>query len=71
MCLICVEYNMKRMTRDEVRKALPEMVLFAKTEDERVHFKKLQTLGESSDEKILQEFIDDHISKYGKKISRS
>lgn len=59
------------MTRDEVRKALPEMVLFAKTEDERVHFKKLQTLGESSNEKILQEFIDDHISKYGKKISRS
>jgi hypothetical protein len=69
MCLICVEYNMKRMTRDEVRKALPEMVLFAKTEEDRNHFKKLQSLGESNDEKLLQDFIDNHVSKYGKKIS--
>ena len=69
MCLICVEYNKKRMTRDEVRKALPEMVMFAKTEEDKNHFKKLQTLGESADEKVLQDFIDDHVSKYGKKIS--
>ena len=44
MCLICVEYYFQRMTRDEVKKALPEMVLFAKTEEERNHFKKLQTM---------------------------
>ena len=70
MCLICVEYNKKRMTRDEVRKALPEMVIFAKTEEDRNHFKKLQSLGDSlDDEKALQDFVDNHVSKYGKKIS--
>lgn len=69
MCLICVEYNMKRMTRDEVRKALPEMVMFAKTEEDRNHFKKLQSLGESNDDKELQDFIANHVAKYGKKIS--
>lgn len=69
MCLICVEYNKKRMTRDEVRKALPEMVMFAKNEEDRNHFKKLQSLGESTDEQELQTFVDSHISQYGKKIS--
>lgn len=69
MCLICVEFNLKRMTRDEVRKALPEMVMFAKTEEDRNHFKKLQSLGESNDDKELQNFIDNHVAKYGKKIS--
>ena len=69
MCLICVEYNLKRMTRDEVKKALPEMVMFAKTEDDRTHYKKLQSLGDDLDEKVLQDFISEHVSKYGKKIS--
>lgn len=69
MCLICVEFNLKRMTRDEVRKALPEMVMFAKTEEDRNHYKKLQILGESNDDKELQSFIDNHVAKYGKKIS--
>nr|BDT28818.1 hypothetical protein BHI3_22840 [Bacteriovorax sp. HI3] len=69
MCLICVEFNKKRMTREEVKKALPEMVMFAKTEEDRNHYKKLQSLGDSSDENALSDFIDDHISKYGKKIS--
>ncbi|AUN98681.1 hypothetical protein DOM21_07695 [Bacteriovorax stolpii] len=69
MCLICVEFNKKRMTREEVKKALPEMVMFAKTEEDRNHYKKLQSLGDSSDENALSDFIDDHVSKYGKKIS--
>jgi hypothetical protein len=69
MCLICVEYNLKRMTRDEVKKALPEMVMFAKTEEDKNHFKKLQSLGDAKDEKILQDFINEHVSKYGNKIS--
>lgn len=69
MCLICVEFNKKRMTREEVKKALPEMVMFAKTEEDRNHYKKLQSLGDSFDEKALSDFIDDHVSKYGKKIS--
>lgn len=74
MCLICVEFNKKRMTRAEVKKALPEMVMFAKTEEERNHFKKLQSLGDSGNEKDLEDFAIQHldtsvVSKYGKKIS--
>lgn len=73
MCLICVEFNKKRMTRAEVKKALPEMVMFAKTEEERNHFKKLQSLGDALDEQELQDFTKDHIgtyvSHYGKKTS--
>lgn len=53
MCLICVEYYHQRMTKDEMRKALPEMVMFAKTEEERNHYKKLQSL--NSPEDILEE----------------
>ena len=49
MCLICVEYYYQRMTRNEVNKALPEMVLFAKTEEERNHFKKLQNMDSAED----------------------
>lgn len=75
MCLICVEFNKKRMTRAEVKKALPEMVMFAKTEEERNHFKKLQSLGDSGNEQDLEDFANQHLDisvaskKYGKKIS--
>ncbi len=44
MCLICVEYNKNRMTTQELKKALPEMIMFANTEEERAHYKKLQVL---------------------------
>lgn len=44
MCLICVEYFKNRMTIEEVKRALPEMVMFANNEEERAHYKKLQTL---------------------------
>ncbi len=69
MCLICVEFNKKRMTREEVKKALPEMVMFAKSEEERNHFKKLQTMEESSDDLSLEDFTADFVSKYGKNLS--
>ena len=69
MCLICVEFNKKRMTRAEVKKALPEMVMFAKTEEERTHLKKLQALGDSLDEKELQKFTETYVSHYEKKTS--
>lgn len=69
MCLICVEFNKKRMTRAELKKALPEMVMFAKNEEDKNHFKKLQALSDSSDEADLSNFIDEHVTKYGKKIS--
>ncbi len=58
------------MTREELNKALPEMVMFAKSEDERNHFKKLQSLSETANDQDLQDFVDDHIAKYGKKTSR-
>jgi hypothetical protein len=67
MCLICVEFNKKRMTKTELNKALPEMVMFAKTEDERIHFKKLQSLGSSTDESELTSFTDEHAKDDGKK----
>lgn len=60
MCLICVEYYYKRMTRDEVKKALPEMVLFATTEEEKNHYKKLLTM-DSPEE--MDEEVKLHISK--------
>lgn len=44
MCLMCVEYNKKRMTRQEMLRALPEMIMFAKNEEERAHFERLKKL---------------------------
>ena len=41
------------MTRDEVRKALPEMIMFAKSEEDKAHFKKLLNL--DSNEDFLEE----------------
>ena len=32
------------MTRDEVRKALPEMIMFAKNDEDRAHYKRLLNL---------------------------
>ena len=58
MCLICVEFFNQRMTREEMKKALPEMVMFAKTEEERNHFKKLQTLESAED---LDEEVKQHL----------
>lgn len=45
------------MTKEELKNALPEMVLFAKTEEERTHFKTLQAI-ESSEE--LDEIVKKH-----------
>lgn len=44
MCLMCVEYNKKRMTRQEMLRALPEMIMFAKNDEERAHFERLKKL---------------------------
>jgi hypothetical protein len=41
---MCVEYNKKRMTRQEMLRALPEMIMFAKNEEERAHFERLKKL---------------------------
>lgn len=61
MCLICVEYYFKRMTKEELKNALPEMVMFAKNEEERNHFKKLQSLDASNSDE-LDEMVKKHIT---------
>ena len=43
-----------------MKKALPEMVMFAKSEEERNHFKKLQTM-DSAEE--LAEEVKQHVQK--------
>lgn len=48
------------MTKAELKNALPEMIMFAKTEEEKNHFKKLQSL-ESPEE--LDEVVKQHLSK--------
>ena len=64
MCLICVEYYFQRMTKEEVKNALPEMVLFAKTEDERNHYKKLQTIDSAEEmEKEVQSYVSKNPDK--------
>lgn len=55
------------MTLTEVKKALPEMVMFAKSEEERNHLLKLQALGESLDETELQKFTEIYVGQNAKK----
>jgi len=54
MCLLCVEFQKAKMTREEVLKALPEMIMFAKTEKEKEHFEKLKKL---EGDELLQEVL--------------
>ncbi len=63
MCLMCVEYNKKRMTRQEMLRALPEMIMFAKNEEERAHFERLKKL-EGTD---LEYEVESHIQLNVKK----
>ena len=64
MCLICVEYYYNRMTRNELKKALPEMIMFAKNEEERIHYKILQGL-ENDDE--LDKEVAKHLTQIDNK----
>jgi hypothetical protein len=48
------------MTKAELKNALPEMVMFAKTEEDKNHFKKLQAL-DSLEE--LDEEVKKHVAK--------
>jgi hypothetical protein len=54
---MCVEYNKKRMTRQEMLRALPEMIMFAKNEEERAHFERLKKL-EGTD---LEYEVESHV----------
>lgn len=64
MCLICYEFNKKRMTIEEVKRALPEMITFAKSEDEKAHFKKLQS---ATSQEELEEETNKHSDLQAKK----
>ncbi len=64
MCLICFEFNKKRMTIEEVKRALPEMITFAKSEDEKAHFKKLQS---ATNQEELEEETKKHTDSNLKK----
>ena len=68
MCLICVEFYQQRMTKDELKKALPEMVFFAKTEEETNHFKKLQSLESAEElEEEAKLYVSKNVTKYAGK----
>jgi arsenate reductase-like glutaredoxin family protein len=55
MCLICIEYHKKRMTREELKRALPEMITFAKKDsNEKKHYEKLSELSDDEAELELE-----------------
>jgi hypothetical protein len=58
------------MTKDEMKKALPEMVMFAKNEEERNHYKKLQSLSEAGDLEKLELEIEQHLSQFGQRYEQ-
>jgi len=57
MCLICIEYQKKRMTKEEIKKALPEMIMFSKTEQDKLHFEKLSSLNEEEFEMEVTNYL--------------
>lgn len=57
MCLICIEYQKKKMTREEVKKALPEMIMFSKTDKDRKHYEKLSTVSDEEFEMEVETYM--------------
>lgn len=51
MCLMCIEIFHERMTATEARRALPELIDTAQTEEELKHYQELQ---KASDEELLE-----------------
>ncbi len=49
MCLICVEFNKNRMTFEEVKRALPEMIIFANDDLAKKHYLELQNAKNSEE----------------------
>lgn len=41
MCMLCIEYSKKRMTKDEYRTALLELLTTPKNDEESDHYKRL------------------------------
>ena len=57
MCLICIEYQKKKMTREEVKKALPEMIMFSKTDKDKKHYEKLSSVSDEEFELEVETYI--------------
>lgn len=57
MCLICIEYQKKKMTREEVKKALPEMIMFSKTDNEKKHYEKLSSISDEDFELEVENYM--------------
>lgn len=51
MCLMCIEIFHERMTVSEARRALPELIDTANSEEALEHYKELQR---ASDEELLE-----------------
>lgn len=57
MCLICVEYQKNKMTREEVKKALPEMIMFSKTDKDKKHYEKLSAVSDEEFELEVENYM--------------
>jgi uncharacterized Zn finger protein len=45
------------MTKEEIKKALPEMIMFSKTEKDKTHFEKLSTDNDTEFELEVENFM--------------
>jgi hypothetical protein len=59
MCLICIEYNKNKMTKEEVKKALPEMISFSKNEKEKKHLENLLKFEDLEFANEIENYIKD------------
>ena len=55
MCLMCIEIAKSRMTFDEARKALPELVRSTENAEELQHYKELLEADDENLKKLAQE----------------
>lgn len=59
MCLICVEYQKSKMTSQEFKNALQELIIFSGPE-ELAHYEQLKYLHESGNENDLLKYTKEH-----------
>ena len=54
MCLMCIEIAKERMTPDEAKRALPELISFEKSEKLLKHYEELQKANETEIKEIAK-----------------
>lgn len=59
MCLMCVEIVKSRMTFPEARKALPEMIDTAKSEEDKKHYEELAKASDEELQEIAERTVKD------------